>query len=70
MDTRYAKSSNEEIWVRACAKFFQEYGEYDWYKVPKTEALSYMLLNSGGQGNPHDIRQRIQKLYESVGIRG
>jgi len=67
---RYAISSQEEIWVRGCAKFFAKYGEYDWYQVPKDEALAFILMNSGGTGNPVYIRKRLHELYESVGIRG
>lgn len=67
---RYAVSSEEEVWVRACAKFFAEHGDYDWYQVPKDQAFAEIMMHTKGCGNPHKIRTRVYNLYASVGIRG
>lgn len=69
MVSRYAVSSNEEIWVRVCHRFFLDHGFYDWYSVSQEDALREMLKYSNGTANPDDIRRRIAALYESVGVK-
>ena len=64
---RYARSSNEEIWVMACSKFFERHGDYDWYKVDQHQALLEMLKDAKGHANPNDLKRRIYNLYKEVG---
>ena len=66
---RYAISIGEEIWVRACYQFFEEFGFWDWYEVPKEKAFMVIMKNTRGQGNPHYIRQRVEQLYKDAGVR-
>jgi hypothetical protein len=69
MKSRFAISSSEEIWVRACFEFFQKHGFYNWHMIPKDKALHEMMKSSNGTANPSELKQRIDHLYESVGIR-
>lgn len=66
---RYAISSNEEVWVRICAKFFERHGEWDWYIVPKKTAFMEMMQDSKGAMNPQVLTERIDMLYRSVGVK-
>lgn len=66
---RHAISSNEEIWVRLCHRFFLEYGFYDWYRVSRENAFTAMMSYSDGSANPHDIKKRIDTLYDSAGVK-
>ena len=68
MKARYAISSDEEIWVRLCHKFFLTHGFYDWYMVSREDALREILSYSHGEVNPADIKKRIDILYDSVGV--
>lgn len=67
--TRYAISTQEEVWVRACNEFFEKNGRWDWFCVPKEKAFEEIMKNSRGQGNPHLIRERVYKMYEDAGVR-
>lgn len=67
--TRYAISSPEEVWVRACSKFFEKHGTWDWFTVPKNVAFVEIMENTRGQGNLADIKQRVENLYKSAGVR-
>jgi hypothetical protein len=68
METRYAISSFEEIWVKVCYRFFERNGYYDWYEVDMRDAFNEMMEESNGNINPIWLKERIKKLYESVGI--
>ena len=65
---RYAISSNEEVWVRVCTKFFERHCEYDWCEVDQDQALLEMLNDANGQLNPMELKRRIHNLYKSVGV--
>lgn len=65
---RYAISSQEEMWVKACYKFFERHGHWDWYKVDQQQAFHEMMKDGQGAINPTDLKQRIKELYQSVGI--
>jgi hypothetical protein len=67
--TRYAISTSEEIWIRACYKFFAEHGFYDWVQVPQDKAFVTIMKNTRGQGNPSHIRQKIDELYKAAGVK-
>lgn len=67
--TRYAISTGEEVWVRACYKFFEEYGFWDWYQVPPDKAYLVIMKHTNGQANPFAIRQRVDELYKAAGVR-
>jgi NAD-dependent SIR2 family protein deacetylase len=67
--TRYAISTGEEVWVRACYKFFEEHGFYNWYQVPVDKAYLIVMKHTRGQANPFVIRQRVDQLYKDAGVR-
>jgi hypothetical protein len=66
--TRYALSSQEELWVKSCAKFFQTHGEWEWYKVPMKDAVAEILKHARGAADPIFFANRINKLYEGAGV--
>jgi hypothetical protein len=66
---RYAISTEEEVWVRACYKFFEEYGFWDWYQIPPEKAFMVIMKHTKGQGNPLLIKQRVNKMYEDAGVK-
>jgi hypothetical protein len=66
---RYAISSQEETWVKACYKFFETYGMWDWYTVDQDQAVREIMRNSGGSLNPVWVKNKINDLYESVGVK-
>lgn len=67
---RYAISSQEEIWVKVCYKFFEKNDMTYWYAgVSQEEAFHQMMKFSNGTANPTDLKRRIKKLYESVGVK-
>lgn len=66
---RYAISSHEEAWVKACYRFFETHGMWDWYTVPRDQAVAEIMKNSGGTLNPIWVRNKIDELYESVGVK-
>jgi hypothetical protein len=66
---RYAISSSEEVWVRICSEFFQRHGTWDWYQVPRDQALREMMKASNGVTDPTELMRRIEMLYESVGAK-
>jgi hypothetical protein len=59
----------EEIWVRACYQFFEEFGFWDWYQVPQDKAFVTIMKNTRGQCNPDHIRQKIDELYKAAGVK-
>ena len=67
--TRYCIATGEEIWVRACYQFFEEYGFWDWYQVPQDKAFMVIMKNTRGQGNPTWIKQKIDELYKAAGVK-
>ena len=67
MNSRYAISSNEEIWIRLCYKFFLTHGFYDWYQVSREDAFQEIMSYSNGEAYPQNIKQRVDILYDSVG---
>jgi hypothetical protein len=67
--TRYALSSQEELWVKSCAKFFQTHGELEWYRVPMQDAVAEILKHARGAADPIFFTNRISKLYEGAGVR-
>jgi hypothetical protein len=66
---RYAISTNEEVWVRACYQFFEKNGFWDWYTVPKETAFREIMIYTRGQGNPTWIKQKIDDLYKNAGVK-
>lgn len=67
---RYAISSQEEIWVKACYKFFEQNDMTYWYVgVNQEQAFRQMMKLSNGTANPTDLKRRIKALYESIGIK-
>jgi hypothetical protein len=66
---RYAISSAEEVWVRSCASFFDEYGDWEWYETDFEEAFHFIMKQTNGAANPLLIQDRLKKLYLSVGIK-
>jgi len=66
---RYAISSNEEVWVRACNAFFENHGTFNWYEVPKDQALREMFIYSNGTANPKHLKDKIDSLYQNVGVK-
>jgi hypothetical protein len=67
--TRYLVSSPEEVWVRACNKFFERNGSFDWYLISKETAFHEIMTYTAGHANPIDIKQRIENLYKGAGVR-
>jgi hypothetical protein len=67
--TRYCISTSEEVWVRSCYKFFEEFGFWDWYQVPQEKAFLSIMKHSRGQGNPHLFKQKIEQLYKDAGVK-
>jgi len=67
--TRYAISTSEEVWVRACYQFFAEHGFYDWVQVPQDRAFTIIMKNTRGHANPNYIRKRIDELYKAAGVK-
>ena len=67
--TRYCIAMPEEIWVRACYQFFEEFGFWDWYMVPQDKAFAVIMKNTRGQGNPSHIRQKIDEMYKAAGVK-
>jgi len=67
--SRRCIASGEEIWVHACYQFFEEYGFWSWYEVPKELAFMVIMKNTRGQGNPTWIKQKIDDLYKDAGVR-
>lgn len=67
--TRYAISTSEEIWVKACNEFFEKNGYWSWFKVPKEEAFTQIMFYTRGRGNPLAIKERIYKMYEDAGVK-
>lgn len=65
---RRAISTSEEVWVRACYKFFEEFGFWYWYEVPKEKAFAVIMMNTKGAGNPEIIKQRVEQLYKDVEV--
>jgi hypothetical protein len=66
---RYAISSQEEAWVKACYKFFETHGACEWYTVDRNLAVREIMQNSGGTLNPVWVKKRIDELYDSVGVK-
>ena len=66
---RYAISSQPELWVRCCSKFFEKHGSWEWYTVPKDQALREMLIYSNGAASPKYFKDKIDSLYQSVGVK-
>jgi hypothetical protein len=66
---RYAISSQEEAWVKACYKFFETNGMWDWYTVDRDRALREIMKNCGGTLNPIWVKNKIDELYDGVGAR-
>jgi hypothetical protein len=67
---RYAISSQEEIWVKVCYKFFEQTDMTYWYAgVSQEQAFNQMMKLSKGTANPTDLKRRIKVLYESIGIK-
>lgn len=66
---RWAISSSEEVWVQVCHMFFEQYGFYEWYLIPKERAFNEMLIASEGTISPQMLRLKIHNLYESVGMK-
>lgn len=66
---RYAISSQEEAWVKACYRFFETHGMWEWYTVDRNRAIKEIMKNSGGQLNPAWVRKKIDELYDSVGVK-
>lgn len=67
--SRYCISTSEEIWVRACYKFFEECGFWDWYLTHPDKAYLIVMKHTRGQANPFVIRQRVDQLYKDAGVR-
>jgi hypothetical protein len=67
--SRYTIATGEEVWIRACYQFFEEYGFWDWYQVPQDKAFITIMKNTRGQGNPSLIRQKINELYKAAGVK-
>lgn len=67
--TRYTIATGEEIWVRACYQFFEKNGFWDWYTVPKEIAFHEIMIATRGQGNPKVIKEKLDELYKSVGVK-
>jgi hypothetical protein len=44
---RQAISSQEEAWVKACYRFFETHGMWDWYTVDRDQAVAEIMKNSG-----------------------
>lgn len=66
---RYAISSQEEAWVKACYKFFETHGMWDWYTVNQDQAVREIMKNSGGALDPVWVKNKIKELYNSVGVK-
>jgi hypothetical protein len=66
---RQAISSQEEAWVKACYRFFETHGMWDWYTVDRDQAVAEIMKNSGGTLNPVWVKNKIDELYESVGVK-
>jgi hypothetical protein len=66
---RNSISSDEEAWVKACHKFFEAHGAFDWYTVDRKQAVAEIMKNSGGRLNPVLVRKRVDKLYDDTGVR-
>lgn len=67
--TRYTLATSEEVWVRSCYKFFEEYGFWDWYQVPPDKAFLIVMRHAKGQANAFIFRQKIDELYKAAGVR-
>ena len=66
---RFTTPSTEEVWVWVCHMFFEQYGYYRWYLIPKEQAFNEMLVAGEGKISPQMLRLKIHNLYESVGMK-
>jgi hypothetical protein len=66
---RYTISSQEEVWVRACNKFFEKHGSWDWYLVPQEVAFREIVMFARGQGHSTFIKEKVENLYKVAGVK-